>query len=421
MPPKSFDCIVVGGGPAGSTAAYMLAGLGVNVAILECRDPSSPKVCGGGLQVKAASLLPFDVKEVVEREIYGMVFQRGLADRFTRRSKAPISYMLNRARFDNLLLGHAVESGVTLFADERALSIEPAAGRTQKTRISTRGGDFEARVVVGADGANSLVGRSIHPDGIAQVQLGIICELKKRGDNAHIPEDLFMVDWGTVPGGYAWTFPKEKTLTVGAMVPRELARTLNAYLKAYVEREGLSITDERLLAYPIPTRGEGEAIASAWGLLVGDAAGLTDPFTGEGLYYAIRSGQIAAAHVERFLAGSHNDGGLFDYEAEIDSGLMQEIIVAGKMRSFFNTFSRYIHNLYRRNDRLWYAFCEVLRGDRTLEGLRRVRTRPPKPILRYLERFTSWYEAREISRFDESKAFAHVATEVYAARADTGA
>ncbi len=83
---------------------------------MECRDPSSPKVCGGGLQVKAASLLPFDVKEVVEREIYGMVFQRGLTDRFTRRSKAPLSYMLNRARFDNLLLRHAVESGATLFA-----------------------------------------------------------------------------------------------------------------------------------------------------------------------------------------------------------------------------------------------------------------------------------------------------------------
>lgn len=244
--------------------------------------------------------------------------------------------------------------------------------------------------------------RTINPSGIEWVQIGAICELKKGKSTEYIHDDLFVIDWGTVPGGYAWVFPKETTLTVGAMVPRELVRTLYTYLRVFLGKEGLGMGDERVLAHPIPTRRLGEPIASDWGLLVGDAAGLTDPFTGEGLYYALRSGQIAAHHVEKYLSGG---GNLLDYQAEIDNTLMQEIIVAGKMRSFFNTFSGYIHNLYRKNDRLWYAFCEVMRGDRTLEGLRRVRTRPPKPILRYLERFTSWYETRRISRFKESAIF----------------
>ncbi len=385
-------------------AAYALAGCGVNVAILEGKDPSRAKVCGGGLQLKAVHILPFDVKEVVEREIYGIIYQRRLRDRFTRRYSSPISYTVNRARFDNLLLKRAQECGATLFLGEKAISLEPAIGYTNNTRVFTERDVFDARVVVGADGAGSIVRSALNPGGIAPVQLGLICELKKERGNAHIPEDLFVIDWGTVPGGYAWIFPKEATLTAGAIVPRELAGTLNVYLRAFLERQGLKISEEqRLLAHPIPSRRLGEPIASSWGILAGDAAGLTDPFTGEGLYYALRSGQIAAHHVEKFLTGGN--GSLLDYEGEIDAGLMQEIIVAGKMRSFFNTFSSYIHNLYRKNDRLWYSFCEVLRGDRTLEGLRRIRSIPPKPVLRYLERFTSWYEARQISRFRGSVMF----------------
>ncbi|MFQ5861660.1 MAG: geranylgeranyl reductase family protein [Candidatus Brocadiales bacterium] len=418
MPPlRTFDCIVIGGGPAGSMTAYTLAKCGINVAILEGKStskPSRPKVCGGGLQLKAVRMLPFGVKEVVEREIYGMVFQRRLKSRFTRRYSLPISYTVNRARFDNLLLRYAQESGATLLLGERALSLEHAPNHVKQTKVFTERGVFGARVVVGADGAGSIVRRAINPGGIAQVQLGVICELEKDSSTKHIPGDLFIIDWGTVPGGYAWIFPKEATLTVGAMVPRELVRTLRAYLRAFLEKEGLKIRDERIRVHPIPTRRLGEPIASAWGVLVGDAAGLTDPFTGEGLYYALMSGQVAAHHVKKYLV--RGNGSLLDYEKEIDTNLMQEIIVAGKMRSFFNTFSSYIHNLYRKNDRLWYAFCEVMRGDRTLEGLRRVRTRPPRPILRYLERFTSWYEARQISRFKDSATYKSTPLEERASR-----
>ncbi|MEE9514862.1 MAG: NAD(P)/FAD-dependent oxidoreductase [Candidatus Brocadiales bacterium] len=411
---KTFDCIVVGGGPAGSMAAYTLAGNGISVAILEAKDPSTAsvsKVCGGGLQLKAVRILPFDVKEVVEREVFGMVFQRGLRERFTRRCSLPISYTVNRARFDGLLLRHARGVGAKLFHGEKALSLEPATGRTGITRVFTGGDVFEARVVVGADGAHSMVKKVLKdPGGTALVQLGLICEVEKERSNAQIPEDLFIIDWGSVPGGYAWIFPKETTLPVGAMVPRELAGILRPYLHKFLEKEGLKIPEDgRLSAQPIPTRRTGERIAASGGVLVGDAAGLVDPFTGEGLYYALRSGQIAACHIQKYLAGGGDS--LLDYEREIDVGLMQEIIVAGKMRSFFNTFSRYIHNLYRRNDRLWYAFCEVMRGDRTLEELRRVRTRPPEPIQRYLEKFTAWYEARQISRFNGSPMYKFLVSE----------
>lgn len=410
MSPRTFDCIIVGGGPAGSLTAYTLARKGIDVAVLDGKDPSVAKVCGGGLQVKAARILPFEVKEVVEREVHGMVFQRRLRDRFTRRYKEPISYMLNRARFDDLLLEHARDSGASVFTGEKVLSLEPAADGAHNTRVLTEGDVFEARMVVGADGAHSVVRRAINPGGIGWVQLGLICELKKNRGNSHIPEDLFIIDWGSVPGGYAWIFPKEATLTVGAMVPWELAGALRPYLLAVLKKEGLQVSgDERFLTHPIPTRRLGEPIAADWGLLVGDAAGLADPFTGEGLYYALRSGQIAAHHIARYLVGG--EGGPAYYEGEIDTGLMQEIIVAGKMRSFFNTASRYIHNLYRRDDRLWHAFCEVLRGDRTLEGLRRVRTRPPRPVLRSLERFTSWYEARQIRRFKDSRKFRSMVSE----------
>jgi geranylgeranyl reductase family protein len=379
-------------------AAYHLARDHFQVALLEKKRHPRPKPCGGGLQEKARRLLPFNVDEVVERVIYGMVFQLELKDRFVRRYREPIVYNLSRERFDHLLVRQAVGQGATLIEGEGLRGLEFKEGHVS---LLTENNRYLAKVVIGADGAGSVVRRWINPRGIAQEAVGLICEIDKSsgGQRAPTAEDLFIVDWGTVPAGYAWIFPKEKTLTTGAMVPKVLSRHAISYLGAFLEREGLRLDTKRIKAHPIPTRTAGEPISSKWGLLVGDAGGLTDPFTGEGLYYAIASGQRAAHWVSEHL---RKGADLHLYEGDIDRGLMEEIIVAGKLRRFFNTFSRYIHNLYRRNDRLWIAFCEVMRGDRTLEGLRRVRTRPPGPILSYLERFTSWYESRRIASFRSS-------------------
>ena len=398
---KVYDVIVVGSGPAGSMAAYTLARDNFQVALIEKKRHPRPKPCGGGLQEKARRLLPFDISGVVERVVSGMVFQLGLRDRFVRRTVSPIVYNLSREPFDHLLVRQAVAGGATLIEGEGLVSLEYKEGGVS---LLTENNRYLAKVVIGADGAASVVRRVINPRGISQEAVGLICELEKSRASASggqraptaIPEDLFIVDWGTVPAGYAWIFPKEKTWTTGAMAPRSLSRHLIGYLKAFLEKEGLKLDMERIKAHPIPTRTPGEPISSRWGVLVGDAAGLTDPFTGEGLYYAIASGQRAAYWVKEHL---REGADLRLYEDDIDKGLMEEIVVAGKLRGFFNTFSGYVHGLYRRNDRLWMAFCEVMRGDRTLEGLRRVRTRPPGPIMRYLERFTSWSESRQINGF----------------------
>lgn len=390
---KVFDVAVVGSGPAGSIAAYHLARDNFQVALIEKKIHPRPKPCGGGLQEKARRLLPFGISEAVERVISGMVFQLGLKDRFIRRSAAPVAYNLSRERFDHFLVRQAVGAGTILIEGEGLRGLEFKEGHVS---LLTENNRFLAKVVIGADGAASVVRKVINPKGVAQETVGLIYELEKDNTFCSIPEDLFIIDWGTVPAGYAWIFPKERTLTTGVMAPKALSRHLVRYLDAFLEREGLRLDRKKIKAYPIPTRTLGEPISSRWGILVGDAAGLTDPFTGEGLYYAIASGQRAAYWVKEHL---QTGADLHLYEEDIDRGLMQEIVVAGKMRSFFNTFSRYIHNLYRRNDRLWMAFCEVMRGDRTLEGLRRVRTRPPGPIMGYLERFTSWYESRQISKF----------------------
>ncbi len=385
--------VVVGSGPAGSMVAYHLARDNFQVALIEKKRHPRRKPCGGGLQEKARRLLPFDITAVVERVISGMVFQLGLRDRFTRRTAEPVAYNLSREHFDHLLVRQAIGEGATLIEGEEVRELEFKEGHVSLLTESSR---YLAKVVIGADGAGSVVRKVINPGGVAQEAVGMICEVEKKRPIASIPEDLFIVDWGTVPAGYAWIFPKEKTWSAGAMVPRALSRHLVSYLGTFLEREGLSLDMQRIKAHPIPTRTAGEPISSHWGILIGDAAGLTDPFTGEGLYYAIASAQRAAFWVKEHL---QRGADLRLYEEDINQGLMQEIIVAGKLRGFFNTFSRYIHNLYRRNDRLWMAFCEVMRGDRTMEGLRRVRTRPPGPILNYLERFTSWYEWRQINRF----------------------
>ncbi|HHT9117236.1 MAG TPA: geranylgeranyl reductase family protein, partial [Candidatus Hypogeohydataceae bacterium YC38] len=401
---KSFDVLVVGGGPTGSLAAYTLAKGGIDVAILEKEKVPRYKVCGGGLQGKSLRCLPFQVSEVVEREIFGMVFQLRLKNKFIRRYPLPISYNVNRERFDYLLLKHAQEAGAVLLQEAKVCSLEVSR---DSVKVFTERETLGGRVIIGADGAHSVVRKAINPKGSMQGQMGIICELKRGENTSHVPEDIYIIDWGTVPGGYAWIFPKEGILTTGAMVPLVLSGSLKGYLQAFLRGQGLGMGGERVLAHPIPTRGPGETISTTWGLLAGDAAGLTDPFTGEGLYYALRSGEMAARWAGEFLKSGAD---LRGYEEEIEQKLMPEIIIAWKLRNFFNTFSGYAHNLYKKNDRLWCSFCEMLRGEITLEeGVRRtgivtnLRNRPPQPIRGYIERFTAWYESRQIERFKRSK------------------
>jgi len=176
-----------------------------------------------------------------------------------------------------------------------------------------------------------------------------------------------LVDLGYPPWGYAWLFPKANLLSIGIVLPRNQADSMRQRVRAYVDRLGLGSAEVEIArGHKIRFRRGNEPIARGRVLLAGDAAGLADEFTEEGISYAIHSGQLAARNVMRALGGG---GDLQRYEADVDREIMPELRAARTIGFMF-------HGMLRRAPRpwmfaaghfgyLWGAFFAVQRGEST--------------------------------------------------------
>jgi flavin-dependent dehydrogenase len=122
-------------------------------------------------------------------------------------------------------------------------------------------------------------------------------------------------------------------------------------------------------SWPIPARTKRGKFHAGRVLVCGDAAGLADPLTGEGIYYAIRSGKLAAAACVKFLQGA--DTSVSSYSDSVNQLLMPELIEANRIKYLFNSVPLKIHNFVRSSDRAWSAYCKILRGERNYADARK--------------------------------------------------
>jgi geranylgeranyl reductase family protein len=285
------DVVVVGAGPAGSTAARLLAEQGLRVVLLErCRLPRV-KVCGGGLVARAVQHLATDISPAVERECRTLeVRLPGSGQTIVCRREAPIVTMTTRADLDLLLAERACEAGVTLRAPCAALRIEPAA---RDVAVATDGGTIRCDLVVAADGATGTVSRA----GFGAVRHAApALELE-----VAVPDRVLdhfagraRFDFGVVPGGYGWVFPKRDHLSVGVLSTRRGPAGLGPALEAYLRILGLARGEASPRGYVIPMRPTGPPWVRRRVVAVGDAAGLVDPLTAEGISNAAISASLAA-------------------------------------------------------------------------------------------------------------------------------
>ena len=298
----TYDVIVAGAGPAGSTAARLLAQRGASVLLLDKKRFPRDKPCGGGVTIRAASAQDVDLSPVVERTIHGARFSLRLGQSFDRRFPEPLTYMTQRRHLDAFLAERAAESGAD-FHDERS--------GDRDRRIHARRDDqrpandtHNARVLIGADGANGVVGRTI---GLRREYEEAVALEANVPFPAGIPEewrDYVGLDLGGLAGGYGWVFPKGDHLNVGVGAWKYAGFTLRPKLNQLCQRYGYDPgTLENVRGYHLPVRVPGSPIARGPAAVVGDAAGLVDPLTGEGIHMAFESGRLAAEHALRVLAG----------------------------------------------------------------------------------------------------------------------
>ena len=363
----SHDVIVVGAGPAGATLAHELSRKGIDVLVLEKERLPRYKACAGGITVKTAKQLGFDFSSVTRDTVRGAKVAFGIGRSFTKSYPNPLIHMVMRDEFDQLLVQRACDAGATLADNERVRQVQITG---QVVKVETANHVFTAQIVIGADGARSIVAAGAGLMQRVDVGIGLEAEISVPGQRLVQWEGLMGLDLGHVRGGYGWVFPKKDHLSVGVGSPLQQARRLKSGYQQVLKSHNLNdYTASRIRSHWLPVRRKGMAIQSGRCLLLGDAAGLVDPVTGEGIYNAVRSAQAAAPVIESYLKGSSAD--LQEYEAVVDREIMPELRAARALARGFACFPGLVFTAVERNDRLWNACCRLLRGEDTYITLKR--------------------------------------------------
>lgn len=353
-----FDVIVIGAGPAGSTAAYRLARQGAKVALLDRARFPRDKPCGGGITLRGLHHLPIDVTPVVEDRIHTAELGFGYSDRFVRTSGDPVVYMTQRRRLDEHLATAAAAAGAEFRDGVRVRTIEMNGGggvvATDTDRIS-------ASVVVGADGCNGVSATQLGLG--ADVTYGVAFEGNvgwEDLDEGHWRGRL-LLEFATVPGGYAWIFPKGDHANVGVGGWGREGANLREHLARLCRQYG--VPPDRVSSargYRLPLRDPRSPVATDRAVVIGDAAGLVDPMSGDGMFEAFLSSRVASGAVSDLLEGRASS--LRPYQAAINGQLNRHRAISWAGKLLFDEASR-LAGKVARSRFLWPRVVRRIRGD----------------------------------------------------------
>jgi len=363
-----MDVAVIGGGPAGAWAAYRLASRGARVTIF---DPSHPreKPCGGGITGRALAL----VRDAVAP---GTIPMRAVKSaRFTmaglpRETSVPLPagalVIASRREFDRALLEAARNAGAVVVPSR----VVDVAASARGVHLTTADGNWSAGFVIGADGVNSLVRRRLSR-AFRRCELSIATGYFAQNATA----DEIQIQLNTDPAGYLWSFPRTTHLAVGICAQADAAVTAGALrtcCRRWIESRQLA-PGARLKSYswPIPSlRPEdfaSQRIAADRWCLVGDAAGLVDPITREGIYFSIGSGEWAA---EALLCSSSPE---HSYSERVADEAVGELSTAARLKAgFFRpAFSRLLMNALDEAASVRRVMADLVAGTQSYRTLKR--------------------------------------------------
>lgn len=376
-----WDVVVVGAGPGGASAAYAAAVAGRSVLLLEKADLPRYKTCGGGIIGPSREALPPGFELPLQDRVHAVTFT--LDGRFarTRRSKQTLFGLVNRPEFDQRLVEHAQKAGAELRTGATVTRVEqhgPAVPDRRTVAVVLSGGEtLLARAVVGADGSASRIGAHVGVK-LGQVDLGLEAEIPVPPTVAEDWKGRVLIDWGPLPGSYGWVFPKGDTLTVGVISARGEGAATKRYLEDFIARLGLAGFEPGISSGHLTRcRADDSPLSRGRVLVCGDAAGLLEPWTREGISFALRSGRLAGEWAVR-IAESHDAVDArrqaLNYAFAVKAGLGVEMSVGKRMMAVFERRPGMLHAALTGFRPAWKAFTRITRGTTTLGEV--VRTHP---------------------------------------------
>jgi geranylgeranyl reductase family protein len=343
---KRWDAVVVGAGPAGAAAALRLADAGASVLLLDRARFPRDKPCGGGLTGRALREAPCDVEPVVEERVSEVELRVGRRATL-RRTREPLILMTQRRRLDLHLAEQAAARGAE-FRD--GVRVE----RIDGTTVVAGGDRIEAGVVLAGGGANG-------PWSVPSVEHGVALE-----GNAPYPDGRYrgraVLEFGSVPGGYGWIFAKGDHVNVGVGGWLAEGPRLRGYLERLRRAHGLGeLSDVR--GHRLPMRRGIGGLVQGRTAAIGDAAGLVDPLSGDGMYEAFLSARLASEAALDVLAG--RAGTLADYPRRLAQHHARHLAASWTAKLAVDRHPRVVYAL---TPIVWPVVERLLRGDLAAPG-----------------------------------------------------
>jgi len=365
-----FDVAVIGAGPAGSTAAYLLNKSGFNVVIIDKSLFPRDKLCGGLITVKTLKFLEriyqdneeFLIKNHIinfsTNKFYFLNKKKKLEDGFTN---IP-THFVERIIYDKYLLDKAFDSGVKIIYGEEVKKIE-----LETNKIVTSNGDtIHSKYIIGADGANSVVRKEFERKDLIDKNywlsnLGFALETFVDKEKISIDKDTMYLFFGYIKIGYIWIFPNKEKAVIGAggllknLDGNDLKDVISKFLVSYgVDKNTVEKCIKNIKGHPIPFGNFIRNPAHKNVVLIGDAAGFVNPITGEGIYYAHKSAELAAEAIIK----DHKKQGILEeeYIKNINMFIIHELSKILKSRGLYFKF---FNNYYLAKTLMYLMFRKI--------------------------------------------------------------
>lgn len=290
---RQHQVLIIGGGPAGAAAAHTLASQGIDVAVVDKATFPRDKLCGGLLTLRSRKIYqrifsqPWDT--VISHVSTGVKFlhQGKLLNEAIDASEL---FFTRRLDFDHFLLEQAIARGANAYLGDAVVALDLA----EKTCRLGSGQVLGYDTLIGADGVNSLVAKTLFGRAFDPRTVAFALELEIDRDNRHADLIDPEIHFGLVRWGYGWVFPKRDTLTVGVGGLHARNPDLKATFNAFLRDRFSALPEGRIKGHYLPFGDYRKVPGRGDVLLCGDAAGLVEPITGEGIAFAMQSGHFAA-------------------------------------------------------------------------------------------------------------------------------
>ncbi len=377
-----YDVIIAGSGPSGASAAYLLSKAGKSILVLEKEKLPRYKTCGGGLTFKGLNLIPFDLNRIIERYYYNVNINDFEADvsLITKRGK-PIVSMTMRSELDHYLIKEAEKYGAEIKDNHELKDINCFEDKVEVI-VNRTGEKLYSKFFIAADGALSLAAKKFFGGHKKRYIPALEYELYVDDDILSGFADSPRFDFGIVPRGYAWVFPKKNHLSVGVLSMKLKKGNLNDYFLDYLKKlqiKKINKSERHGFVIPLNLR---KTFAADRIILTGDAAGFIDPITAEGISFAILSGQLAAES----LLKENMEPKLVckEYNYRILNIIIPELRAGKLLSKFIYTYRglrTWIVRLY--GEKLSELMTDVVMGDKKYTELL-------KDPLNYFKLFSKW-------------------------------